>query len=240
MPTLTSTIMIVTLTAIFWSVLINNSNYNNATVLAFTVPTTSTRTTTTVQNYESTIQSSNAGRRYYRSSRRTSPTAVISTNGPTNDAFHLRIFRHGLSSSSSSSSSLVLHDNKNPIEDGDDGSVNGSHFENPPSPEDKDAVVNNQKGQGSGDHEESQPHTIRQDALEAAESMVQIEISNEKKKDMLLLGDLMADVDLGQIVPEIPTNGSDESAADQLLAPPMAYQKYVTMNVSTFELILVC
>jgi len=76
---------------------------------------------------------------------------------------------------------------------------------------------------GSEDSQEPDEET----AFEAAESMVQIELSNERTKDLLLLGDLMPEDDFSRVVPSIP-DGADADGFE--LAPPMTYQKYVTMN----------
>jgi len=76
---------------------------------------------------------------------------------------------------------------------------------------------------GSEDSQELHEET----AFEAAESMVQIDLSNERTKDLLLLGDLMPEDDFSRVVPSIP-DGADADGFE--LAPPMTYQKYVTMN----------
>ena len=84
------------------------------------------------------------------------------------------------------------------------------------------ASVNGSGGSQEENHEET--------AFDAAESMVQIELSNEKTKDFLMLGDLMPEDDFSQVVPSIP-DGAETDGFE--LAPPMTYQKYVTMNVRT-------
>ena len=82
--------------------------------------------------------------------------------------------------------------------------------------------------------EGSQEEKNEETAFEAAESMVQIELSNEKTKDLLMMGDLMPEDDFSQVVPSIP-EGADADGFELAPANAMTFQKYVTMNVRTYN-----